>query len=172
VVDESPFFVTPLDRHHDRAAFSSGVEPLDRYLWTQATQDMQRNVAAVFVLVERTTGRLTGYYTLAATAIEPTALPAELTRRLPYYEVFPATLIGRLAVDRHYQGRKLGATLLADALRRSYENRQTVAAMAVVVDAKDEAARSFYEHHGFIPFDDRPQRLYMPMASAGRPLMR
>ena len=172
MVDEPPFFVAPLDRQHDRAAFSSGVEPLDRYLWTQATQDMRRNVAAVFVLVERVTGHLAGYYTLAATAIEPADLPAELTRRLPYYEVFPATLIGRLAVDRRYQGRKLGAALLADALRRGYENRQIVAAMAVVVDAKDEAARSFYEHHGFIPFRDRPQRLYLPMASAGRPLTR
>ncbi len=167
-MDEPPFLVTPLARHHNRAAFSSGIEPLDRYLTTQATQDVRRNVAAVFVLVEQATEGLAGYYTLAAAMIEPSSLPADLTRRLPRYDAFPATLIGRLAVDQRYQGRKLGAALLADALRRSYENRQIVAAMAVVVDAKNDAAHSFYERHGFVPFQDRPGRLYIPIDAIPR----
>src|SRR5579885_3118549 len=145
---ESPFIVEPLGRAHDRAAFSCGVESLDQYLKTQATQDMRRYLAAVFVLIERATGTVAGYYTLCAASIEPAALPVELVSRLPAYEMLPATLIGRLAVDTRYHGQKLGAALLADALRRSYDNRTTIAAMAVVVDATDDSARAFYEHHG------------------------
>lgn len=158
-----PVVVEPLGPHHDRAAFSCGVATLDRYLTTQATQDMRRSIAAVFVPAEQGNSAIAGYYTLSATALEPASLPADMARRLPTYDMLPATLIRRLAVDLRYRGQKLGGVLLADALKRGYHNRTTFAAMAIVVDALDEAACTFYAHHGFTRFADTPSRLYLPM---------
>ncbi|HET8631980.1 MAG TPA: GNAT family N-acetyltransferase [Thermomicrobiales bacterium] len=159
--------IEPLADRHDRASFSCGVEPLDRYLRQQAGQDLRRNLAAVFVLAEVATDRIAGYYTLSPFTIEPTSLPAALTRRLPDYAALPAVLLGRLAVDERERGQGLGEALLRDALARSYRQRRQIAAMAVVVDAKDDAARAFYEHYGFARFADIPYRLYLPMGTIG-----
>lgn len=162
----SPDFVfEPLGADHDRAAFSCGSAALDRYLAEQAGQDLRRRVAAVFVAHEPASPAICGYYTLAAYGIAPTALPSTVTRRLPRYGQLPATRIGRLAVDRRYQGRGLGRDLFMDALGRSLEATQQIASWAIVVDAKDDNARRFYERYGFQRFLDDAYRLYLPMAT-------
>jgi GNAT superfamily N-acetyltransferase len=89
-------------------------------------------------------------------------LPAEVARRLPRCPLVPATLLGRLAVDRKYQGQGYGRFLLADALACAL--RSEIASFAVVVDAKDETARRFYERESFLPFPDQPMKLFRPMA--------
>lgn len=164
----APYLIEPLADRHDRASFACGVAALDRYLQQQAGQDARRNLAAVFVLAEMATGRVAGYYTLSAFTIEPTSLPATLTKRLPRYAALPAVLLGRLAVDARDRGQGLGERLLVDALARGYRQREQVAAMAVVVDALDDAAREFYEHYGFVRYEDRPHRLYLPMTTIGK----
>jgi len=73
------------------------------------------------------------------------------------------TLIGRLAVDKQLRNRGVGAHLLMDALHRSLSHADEIAAMAVVVDAKDEAAAAFYRHYDFKPLQSRPRRLSLPM---------
>ena len=153
--------IEPLGAQHDRQSFNSGVEPLDRYFRTQAGQDARNNIAAPFVLVfeDRSIG---GYYTLSSTAVKLAELPASLTRRLPRYPLVPATLLGRLAVDLRCRGRGHGRHLLADALCRVA--RSEIASFAVIVDAKDEAARRFYERESFAPFPDQPLKLFLPMA--------
>lgn len=78
------------------------------------------------------------------------------------------TLLGRLAVDRSTQGQGLGAHLLLDALHRSLAHADQIAAMAMVVDAKDESAASFYRHYGLIPLQAQPGRLFVPMRSAAQ----
>jgi GNAT superfamily N-acetyltransferase len=162
-VSAARFGIEPLGGQHDRAAFSCGIEALDRYLQHQASQDVRRSVAAVFVLHDPETDAVAGYYTLSATSIEPTELPDDLRRRMPRYASLPAVLLGRLAVDRRYQGQRLGATLLFDALERALIQSSQIAAMAVVVDAKDDSAISFYERYGFQRFAFYPNRLYFPM---------
>jgi GNAT superfamily N-acetyltransferase len=159
------FRIQPLSEKHDRSAFSCGDEALDRYLREQAGQDRRRHLSAVFVLIDTETSLVAGYYTLSACQVEPHSLPVQLARRLPRRPV-PATLIGRLAVDLRYRGRGLGRSLLADALLRAATVSLEVASIAVIVDAKDEAARAFYEHHGFRRFVDEPFRLYLPIAEA------
>ena len=72
-------------------------------------------------------------------------------------------MIGRLAVDNRYRGKKLGEFLLIDALKRSWDQTQQIGAAAVVVDAKNEAALGFYLKMGFIQFRDDPARLFLPM---------
>jgi len=159
------YVVGLLDKTHDRAAFTCGVEPLDRYLKQQARQDMERNVVRVFVLCPQDSTTIAGYYTLSATAIKPTNLPSDLVRRLPRYPTVPAILIGRLAADTRYQGHGVGKHLLLSALRRSLHLSTDLGAVAVVVDAKDATAQAFYERYGFLRFIDDPYRLFLPLTT-------
>ena len=158
------YLIEPLGQAHNRAAFSCGVESLDRYLRQQATQDIRRYLAAVYVLrTAEEASTVAGYYTLSATAVDPANLPSMLVKqlRLPPYRTLPAALIGRLAVDQRYRGQGLGKVLLLDALYRSLHNEMAV--MAVIVDAKDDTARSFYERYDFERLLDDPYRLFLPM---------
>jgi hypothetical protein len=147
---------------HDRSVFHCGVPELDDYLVRQASQDVRRRVAAVFVLVrEDEPGRILGYYTLSSFAVRTTGLPDDVCRKLPRYPTTPATLIGRLARDTGEPG--IGGLLLADALKRILASANEVASALVVVEAKDETASAFYRTHDFIPFEDSPRKLFLPM---------
>ena len=157
--------VEALGPQHDRSSFVSGAEALDRYVRSQAGQDARKNIAAPFVLV-LPDGAIGGYHTLSATGVKLTEFPADITRKLPRCPLVPATLLGRLAVDQNYQGRGYGRFLLADALLRAV--RSEIASFAVVVDAKDEAARRFYGCESFLVFPDRPLRLFRPMADIAK----
>jgi GNAT superfamily N-acetyltransferase len=162
---EGSLRVEALGPPHDRNSFASGVEPLDRYFRSQAGQDARKNMAAPFVLV-LPDGVIGGYYTLSATGVKLTEFPIDITRKLPRYPLVPATLLGRLAVDQNYLGRGYGRFLLADALFRAV--RSEIASFAVVVDAKDEAARRFYERESFLPFPDEPMKLFRPTTDIRR----
>lgn len=156
-----PLRIEVLGPQHDRASFESGVEPLDRYFRAQAGQDARKNMAAPFVLV-LPDGAIAGYYTLSSTAVNVGEWPAQTVRKLPRYPLIPATLLGRLAVDQRHQGNGYGRFLLADALFRAVSSE--IASFAVIVDAKDENARRFYERESFLPFPDQPLKLFRPMA--------
>ncbi len=162
---EGSLCVEALGSRHDRGSFNSGVEPLDRYFKTQAGQDARKNIAAPFVLV-LPDGAIGGYYTLSSTAVKLTDLPAETIKRLPRYPLVPAILLGRLAVDFRYRGKGYGRLLLADALRRAV--RSEIASFAVIVEAKDEAARRFYERESFLTLPETPMRLFRPMADIAK----
>jgi GNAT superfamily N-acetyltransferase len=122
-------------------------------------------MAAPFVLL-LPDGVIGGYYTLSSTAVKAAELPADVTRRLPRYPLIPATLLGRLAVDLRYRGKGYGRYLLADALLRVL--RSEIASSAIVVDAKDEAARHFCERESFLPFPDQASKLFRPMADIAK----
>jgi ribosomal protein S18 acetylase RimI-like enzyme len=160
VIDE--FAVELLGAGHKRKEFSSGVEPLDRYLRELATQDMRRRISNCFVACNDA-GTIAAYYTFAAGSLPLADLPADETKRLPRYGVFPAGLIGRLAVDERFRGLRLGSALVMDAARRA--STADSAIFALIVDAKDEQAVSFYQHLGFRPFNSRPMSLFMPIAT-------
>ena len=158
------FQVQALGPQHDRAGFSCGVEPLDHYLKKQARQDVTKRVAAVFVLTPD--GKtIAGYYTLSQYSVDLGAVPPEIGRRLPKYPLVPATLIGRLAVSTAFRGQGLGELLLMDALHRSLTLSRQVASAAVIVDAKNDLARTFYRKYGFLELPSVPGRLFFPMAT-------
>lgn len=161
-----PLRIEPLSDRHDRTAFTSRVEPLDRYLRLQASQDGRRRVAACFVLVAGDDPAPIGYYTLAASSIALVDLPERLAKRLPRYPTVPATLMGRLAVDERYRSRRLGELLLFDAFRRALESE--IASYAFIVDAKDEAAARFYGRYRFLPLVQGGRRLFLPMAEIAK----
>lgn len=155
----------PLTHTHNRKDFSCGNEMLDRYLQTQARQDMQRNLAQVFVLTEADQVTIKGYYTLSNSSLLLSELPEELRRQLPRYPKLPATLLGRLAVSIRHQGQGVGRLLLVDALLRSLRQTTEIASIAVVVDAIDEAAVNFYKKYHFISLPETPQTLFIEMAT-------
>ena len=161
-MSRAPFRVALLDASHDRSTFDSGTPALDRYVREQATQDMRRRVASCFVALADDQ-RIAGYYTLASASVPLTELPPESTRKLPRYRAVPTVRMGRLAVDRAFKGQGLGGALLGDALARVA--RSEIAAYALVVDAKDEVAVSFYRHHGFIALPETPLTLFLPLAT-------
>ena len=156
-----PFIIEPLGPSHVRAEFTCGVDALDRYFREQVGQDVRRRATACFVAREIATNRIAGFYTLAAAGVLVAQMPVRLAKRLPRYPAVPAARLGRLAVALAYHGRKLGGALLWDAVERA--SRSEVAVYALVVDAKDEEARSFYLHHGFVPFGDTPRTLILPL---------
>jgi len=156
------FRVAPLNASHDRAAFNSGSEPLDRYLREQVTQDIRRRVAACFIALADGQS-IAGYYTLASASLLLADLPSSTGKKLPRYPTVPAIRMGRLAVDQAFKGQGLGGALLADALERAA--RSEIAAYALMVDAKDAAAAAFYRHHSFIALPDSPLSLFLPLAT-------
>lgn len=165
----APFRVEVLGPEHVRDGFSCGTPALDHYLARQAGQDMRRRVSACYLAIEVSTGRVAGYYTLAAASVPLTELPEPLTKKLPRYASVPVARVGRLAVDSAFHGQKLGGALLADAVDRAA--RSEVAVFALLVDAKDDAAVNFYLHHGFEFIGGRDRQLFVPLerfrASAG-----
>ncbi|MBD2580631.1 GNAT family N-acetyltransferase [Oscillatoria sp. FACHB-1406] len=152
-------------RRHIRSDFCCGEESLDSYLCKQATQDIKRRVSTVFVLVDEPEMNVFGYYTLSSYTVNVADLEEKLAKRLPAYPALPATLLGRLAVDNRQKGRGFGELLLIDALKKSLEASQQVASLAVIVDALNEKAASFYRKYGFISFVREPMKLYLPMKS-------
>ncbi|UDL93601.1 GNAT family N-acetyltransferase [Lichenihabitans sp. PAMC28606] len=155
-----------LGEAHDRDSFTCGVETLDRYLKTQAGQDVRRQANAVFILSEVSElTQVLGYYTLCAMAVSQGDVPEAARKYVPRYPLVSATLIGRLGVAKERQGQRLGAVLLADALRRAFDSAGTVGSPMVMVDALDEAAAGFYAAHGFVRLPDS-LRLVLPMRMA------
>ena len=155
--------IEPLGKKHDRVVFSCGNDALDTYLKKRASQEAKKKIATTFVMADRQTSSVIGYYTLSATSILLDDLPDETARKLPKYPNVPATLLGRLAIDSRYQGRGYGEVLIIDALHRALQATTEVASYAVVVDAINERARTFYEQYEFRAFPDRKLRLFLPM---------
>jgi GNAT superfamily N-acetyltransferase len=157
------FRFEPLGSQHDRKSFRCGEEALDRYLQTQATQDIRRNIANCFVAVEIATGQVAAYYTLSAASMPLVDLPPEYIENLPRYPTLPAVRIGRLAVDQRFHGRGLGTAILADAGRRTM--RAAAAAFALLVEAKNDHAVAFYRRQGFRALVSRPRALFLSIAT-------
>lgn len=161
----------PLGKQHDRSTFSCGVFELDDWFRRRAGQDERRNIARVFVAVDSELGPI-GFYSLSSFRLDFDELPEELARKLPRYDGIPAALIGRLARDSRVRGKGVGALLVADAVRRILSAGRSLAVFAIIVDAKDERAATFYEGFGFRRFPLRPKRLFLLASSAATALER
>ncbi|STX88281.1 GNAT family N-acetyltransferase [Legionella feeleii] len=161
---EESYVIEQLDKH-DRTGFSCGIAELDRYLQNQAGQDIKRNMSVTYVLTKKGNNGILGYYSLSTIGIFPGELPDELIKKLPRYPMLPGILLGRLAVDEKYKGNGLGSLLLVDALKRSLAVSKQIGIVAVIVDAKNEAAINFYSHFGFLTFPENKFRLFIPLNS-------
>ncbi len=157
------YLTEPLDPKHDRDNFSSGKDLLDNYFWKQAKQDVKRKLSACFVLVDKETHRISGYYTLSSNSITNDLIPHSFRKKLPKsYSSIPTILLGRLAIDRGFQGTGIGKILLIDSLKRCYDTSNSIGAFAVIVDPLDFEAERFYEKYGFIKLPDSG-KMFLPM---------
>lgn len=155
--------IEPLGETHIRTAFSCGVDTLDSYFRTQVKQDVERRIAAAFVLTPDSVA-VAGFYTLSSLSLHGAELPAKLAKKLPSRSPIGVTLLGRMAVHADLKGKRLGEFLLMHALERAWLGSQEVASWAVVVDPKEEA-RGFYLKYDFLPLPSQPNRLFLPMTT-------
>lgn len=153
--------IEPISKAHQRKTFQCGKPPLDAYLQRYARQNDEKNIAKTFVAVDDS-NRVLGYYSLCTASIEFEELPADIKLKLPAYPV-PAALIARIAVDKSMRGQGLGARLLIDALQRIFSAAGEVAIKVVLVDARDDEARDFYLHYGFIQLPMQDYKLFLPI---------
>ena len=150
-------------KSHDRSGFHCGVPALDDYLHKYAAQQNSKGISAVFVLVDDAVpSKILGFYTLSAAQIDVQQLSDAERKKLPRYPV-PCFRMGRLARDIESRSAGLGEVLIGCAVDRCLRARSLVGAYALLVDAKDEKAKSFYERYGFIPCVDAPMTLYLPL---------
>ena len=141
----------PLALRHDISQFSSGVPTLDAWLRGKARLNEARGGARTYVACDG--DRVAGFYSLAASSVERGRISSRIGRNMP--DPVPVILLGQLAVDEAYRGRRLGSDLMIDAAGRSLAAAGTVGARAVIVQAIDEGARTFYGRFGFRPFSER-----------------
>ena len=165
MTDSFPGKIDLLSARHDRRDFSCGAEALDEYLRRYARQHADANISRSYVAAEGAAIR--GYYSLAMSAIRRDNLPEKLAGRFPNFPL-PVARLARLAVDRRHQRQGLGELLLADALQRCLRLSEEIGMIGVVVDAKDEKARGWYERYEFERFPDSPLTLWLPAAAIAR----
>lgn len=143
--------ITTLDNNHNKKSFSCGYSMLDNYIQKQAKQDDKRDLSACFVLEEKQSKLVLGYYTLSANSINRDSFPTSISEKLPKsYQELPTILLGRLAVDMRFTGNGYGEILLLDALNKCVEISRNLGTLAVVVDPIDAKAEMFYKRYGFI----------------------
>lgn len=153
---------TPLISTHLVTDFDCGVESLNEWLDKRAWKNQVLGVSRTFVI---TNGEVVvGYYCLSSAAIDRIELPKAKQRNMP--DPIPAILIGRLAVDLRYQGKKIGLSLLQDAICRIITASQSVGIAYILVHALDDAAKRFYEMNGFEAIPEQPLTLFLSVATA------
>jgi GNAT superfamily N-acetyltransferase len=152
----------PLAPDHELDTFESSVTTLDEWLKRRARRNEAEGASRTFVVCADR--RVVGYYSLAAGSLLHTAATGKVRRNMP--DPVPALLLGRLAVDRAWQGKGLGADLLSDAVLRAVGAAETIGVRAILVDAISDEAKAFYEKHGFRSSPIEPMTLMITIEEA------
>lgn len=148
----------PLRPDDDLAGFDCGREELNEWLVRRALRSERERDARTYVTCEAVDGRVIGFYCLSAFSVMRSSAPGGLSRNAP--DPIPSVLLGRLAVDQQFQGARLGASLLLDAVRNATSAAERIGLRALIVEALDDRAASFYLRHGFRAFPSHPLRLF------------
>lgn len=157
-----PGDIEPLSSNHDRQSFSCGVDILDEYFRRFARQHAAANVSRTYVAANKT--EILGFYSLAMSGIRKENLPSKYISRFPNFPL-PVARLARLAVASRHQRQGLGELLLADALQRCLRLSAEIGMIGMIVDAKDERARGWYERFEFERLPDSPLTLWLPTAA-------
>jgi len=158
----------PLSANHDFKDFNSGVAPLDDWLKNRAIQNESTGASRTFVVCAG--GRVIGYYSLAAASVIHRIATTKVRRNMP--DPVPAAVVGRLAVDNAWQGRKLGIGLLQNAMLRVVGAADMIGIRVILVHAISDQAKSFYERYGFRASPVEPMTLMMTVDDVRRLLSR
>jgi GNAT superfamily N-acetyltransferase len=156
----------PLAPHHELDAFESAAATLAEWLKRRARRNESDGASRTFVLCAGQ--RVVGYYSLAAASVLHAAATGKVRRNMP--DPIPALLLARLAVDRAWQGKGLGADLLSDAVSRAIGAAETIGVRTILVHAISATAKAFYEKHGFRTSPIEPMTLMVTIDEARRML--
>ena len=148
-----------LSQEHPRKAFQSGAPAADEWLQKRALQHQSKHLSVTKVLLD-SSGAIAGYFTIATGQVDFGDLPAEIIRKLPR-RALPVAVLAWLGVDSKHQRRGLGRILVAQAFRDCYEAGKTFAFVAVILDALDDRAKSFYQQWDFAELPGHPYRLFL-----------
>ena len=151
---------------HDLADFDSGEPALDDWLRRRALANEERGSSRTYVVC---VGKgVVGYYSLAVGAAAHVDAPGRVKRNMP--DPVPVMVLGRLAVDKDFQGRGIGSGLLRDAVLRTMQAAEIAGIRAILVHALSDAAKHFYQHHGFIASPIDPMTVMITVAEAVKTL--
>ena len=153
----------PLERHHELDDFACGEPALDEWLKKHARAANASESARVHVVTTDDDATVVGYYALAAAQVEPVDATERATKGQPSRRPVPAVLLARLAVDHRHQGAGLGRSLLQDVLLRCVEAADAVGVRVLLVHAKHEPAKAWYQQYGFEESPTDPLHLMMLM---------
>jgi GNAT superfamily N-acetyltransferase len=152
-------------KEQDRTAFDCGEEALNEFLRRYARQSHERGGAKTFLAIDDADGKtILGFYSLSPASLSYARTPEIVRRGLPRHDV-PGFRLGRLAVDRRYQGQGIGGQLLLSAGRRCLLAAAEVGGVMLVIDAKNERAGRWYAGYGALPLVDAPLTLVLPLAT-------
>jgi predicted N-acetyltransferase YhbS len=155
----STFRIEKLQRSHSVDGFDCGREALNRFLIRYAFQNQQAGAATTYVALNEE-DEIVGYYTLVVAEVQYDAAPERLTKGLAKHPV-PLMLLARLAVSVAWQGKRIGAGLLKDAMLRTSQAAEIAGIRAFAVHAKDDEAKAFYEHFDFVASPTDPYHLFL-----------
>jgi GNAT superfamily N-acetyltransferase len=158
-----------LRRDHDLSVFACGEASLDDWLHRRAIPNDEGGASRTYVVCAGRQKRVVGYYALAAGAVAHSAAPGRVRRNMP--DPVPVMVLGRLAIDRTFQGRGLGSALLRDAILRTLQAAEVAGIRAILVRAISEDARQFYESWGFMPSPADRMLLIIPLTAAAKILI-
>jgi GNAT superfamily N-acetyltransferase len=155
--------IETLSKRHDRKAFDCGTHPaLNIFLQQQARQQSAKEASRTFVLVDDAApDQIIGFFTLVATEVSGDQLPQEMAKK--YDNPVPAARLARLAVDRLFQRKGMGAILIGEVLQRVMILSEHVGILGLFVDAKDDAAQQYYASYGFEPLQNNPKALFQSL---------
>ena len=153
----TPLRIEKLQRSHKIDDFDCGREALNRFLGRHAFQNQQAEASQTYVALAD--AKVAGYYTLVVGEVAFATAHERLTKGLARHPV-PIMLLARLAIETSWQGRGLGSGLLKDAMQRTVQAADIAGIRAFAVHAKDDEAKSFYEHFGFTPLPSDPYHLF------------
>ncbi len=137
---------------------------MNLYLESYANQDQKRNLTRIYVLADGAT--IMGYYSISAHSVSAESLPEN--KRMGSYREVPFLLLGRLAVDKKFQGQGFGDALIFHAFKTTMETAKKVGIQGVIVDAKDEKAASYYKGFGFKRLRGTKNRLVLPITAIAK----
>lgn len=156
-----------LTADHNVSAFDSSIPELDNWLRRRALQNEASGASRTYVVSAG--GRVVGYYALATGAIAPREATGKVRRNMP--EPIPVMVLGRLAVDREYQGKGLGSGLLKDAMLRTSNAASIAGIRAVLLHAISDDAKRFYEKAGFSESPVDPMTTMIALADVEKALV-
>lgn len=155
-----------LNARHDVSDFDSGEPVLDDWLRRRALANEDTGSSRTYVVCAEK--RVVGYYALAVGAVAHVGAPGRVKRNMP--DPVPVMVLGRLAVDKEFQRRRVGTGLLRDAVLRTIQAAEIAGIRAIVVHAMSEAAKRFYQEYGFIASPIDPMTVMVTVAEARKVL--